>query len=289
MGGASCRGRHSTRLSDVAEDGADAGAPRGAELMSRIRDRGRTIVATGDPAQIKALYAEFSELLDDAYGDSGDDVPVLSRPETLVAITQLLGSVGGRILDAGCGPNPVAALALGGRSDRTVVGLDLGFGTVRLARTVAAQSGVDILAVVGDLEALPFASGAFDALVCDDTIEHVPDDPRAIGELGRVLRPEGRMVLATPNRWNLEIVLKKVADRVHRVRKPSSAYFVTTSHLREYRWNELARLVEPTFHIRRRVSVGWLGGPKKRVATRLVALPVLRNLDQMLVIEAEVR
>lgn len=97
------------------------------------------------------------------------------------------------------------------------------------------------------------------------------------------------MVLATPNRWNLDVVLRKLGDRVRRSRRPASAYYATTSHLREYRWGELVRLVEPSFHIRRRVAVGWLGGPKRRAASRLVALPVLRNLDRMLVVEAEVR
>lgn len=271
-----------------AEDGSGT-ARVSADPLVVIRDRGREVVASGDPTQIKALYAEFSDLLHDAYGADAEGVPVLSRPETLAAISTLLGNVSGLVLDAGCGPNPVAALALGGRPERTVVGLDIGFGTLRLARMVAARAGVDILAVVGDLEALPFAPRVFDALICDDTIEHVPDDAQAIAELGRVLRPRGRMVLATPNRWNIDVVLHKLRDRLHRARRPASAYFATTSHLREYRWAELSRLLDPVFGVRRRARVGWLGGRKRRLATKVVGLPVLRNLDQMLVVEAEVR
>ncbi|MFZ6004379.1 MAG: class I SAM-dependent methyltransferase [Actinomycetota bacterium] len=271
-----------------AEEGS-ATAPQRTDPLVTIRERGREVVATGDPVQIKALYAEFSDLLHDTYGDDADGVPVLSRPETLAAISRLMGDARGLVLDAGCGPNPVAALALGGREDRSVVGLDIGLGTVRLARMVAARAGIEILPVVGDLEALPFAAGTFGSVVCDDTIEHVPDDARSISELARVLRPRGRMVLATPNRWNIDVLVRKLSDRLHRVRRPASAYYATTSHLREYRWTELSQLLDPLFSVRRRASVGWQGGRKRRLATRIVGLPMLRNLDQMLVVEAEVR
>ena len=259
------------------------------DLWAGIHEHERTVVSTGSAAEIKALYSELGERLDEAYAEDPEGVPALSRPETLAAIEGLFGTVRGRILDAGCGPNPIATTTLGTGPGRTMVGLDLGFATVRLARTVAERSGVELLAVVGDLEALPFAPRVFDALICDDTLEHVPDDATAVLELARVLRADGRMVLATPNRWNLEIVLRKIRDRVRGRRIATSAYFVASSHLREYRWGELQALVAGAFRVRTRARVGWRGSRKKRLASRLVELPGLRNFDQMLVIEAEVR
>jgi 2-polyprenyl-6-hydroxyphenyl methylase/3-demethylubiquinone-9 3-methyltransferase len=52
----------------------------------------------------------------------------------------------------------------------------------------------------GRLERLPFADGAFDAVVAADVLEHVPDLPAAVAELARVLAPGGRLVFDTINR-----------------------------------------------------------------------------------------
>ena len=71
-----------------------------------------------------------------------------------------------------------------------------------------------MLGVVGDVERLPFRSHAFDALVCDDTIEHLPDDRRGVSELASVVRPGGMLVIATPNRYSLQIVWRKLRDRL---------------------------------------------------------------------------
>ena len=47
--------------------------------------------------------------------------------------------------------------------------------------------------------ALPFADAWFDSVICSEVIEHIPDDPRVIGELTRVLKPGGTLVLGTPD------------------------------------------------------------------------------------------
>jgi SAM-dependent methyltransferase len=45
---------------------------------------------------------------------------------------------------------------------------------------------------------LPFADGAFDLVTALDVIEHIDDDVAALGELRRVLRPGGRLLVAVP-------------------------------------------------------------------------------------------
>jgi SAM-dependent methyltransferase len=49
-----------------------------------------------------------------------------------------------------------------------------------------------------DVTALPFEAAAFDLVLCSHLLEHVADDARAMRELRRVLRPEGRAVLQQP-------------------------------------------------------------------------------------------
>jgi len=46
---------------------------------------------------------------------------------------------------------------------------------------------------------LPFGSGAFDAVLCFETVEHFPDPGRLIAELGRVTQSGGTLILTTPN------------------------------------------------------------------------------------------
>jgi SAM-dependent methyltransferase len=49
-----------------------------------------------------------------------------------------------------------------------------------------------------DIERLSYADAAFDLVLTSDTLEHVPDPARALGETRRVLRPGGRHVFTVP-------------------------------------------------------------------------------------------
>jgi ubiquinone/menaquinone biosynthesis C-methylase UbiE len=191
------------------------------------------------------------------------------------------------VLDAGCGPNPELSVRLAADSSRTVVSLDIGWGTVEVAREVGARRGARLLGVVGDLERLPFRDGAFPSVACDDTIEHVPDDVAGVAELARVLRGGGRAVLATPNRQDLRVLRAKLRDALHGARKPAAAYYCSNSHLREYTWEEFETLVGASFSIRARHAVGWDRGWKSRLATELLRVSGARRVSQMIVLEVE--
>jgi len=72
-----------------------------------------------------------------------------------------------------------------------VVGIDQSEGMV------AVQRGKGIDARVGDVQNLPFADGEFDVAVAAWMLYHVPDLDRGLGELARVLRPDGVLVAVT--------------------------------------------------------------------------------------------
>lgn len=49
-----------------------------------------------------------------------------------------------------------------------------------------------------DLTALSYADGSFDLVLCNHVLEHIPDDRKAIGEIARVLRPDGHALVMVP-------------------------------------------------------------------------------------------
>lgn len=247
------------------------------------------VLAGGEASSIKRLYVNLGSFMEEDYEADVEAVPLLSLPETGPVVSRLLKGVRGLLLDAGCGPNPGVAIALARQRDRTVVALDIGPGTVRLAVARARREGVELLGIVGDVEELPFRPGAFAGGVCDDTIEHLPDDDRGAFELARVLAADGRMVVATPNRHSLAIVRHKVADRLRGRRRPAAAYYVVESHLREYTWRSLGRVLGPHLRVRGRASVGWSGGWPHRLASVIVSLPGPRWFSRMVVVAVEPR
>lgn len=101
-----------------------------------------------------------------------------------------------RVLDAGCGTGNVA-LALG-REGCEVMGLDLSSAMLaraeRKRRKAAVKSASFILA---DLEApLPFCDASFDCVVAIHSLYAVRTPGAALGELSRVLKPSGRLVVS---------------------------------------------------------------------------------------------
>lgn len=55
----------------------------------------------------------------------------------------------------------------------------------------------------GDITAIAFPDETFDTVISCETIEHVPNPQLAVKELARVLKPGGRLLLTTPNYFNL--------------------------------------------------------------------------------------
>jgi len=104
-----------------------------------------------------------------------------------------------RLLDAACGlGGKTAWYAEAGAA--SVTGLDFEPANVAQGTRFAAAHGVAdrVRFVVGDAVRLPFGDGAFDALTATDAMEHFADPASALVELGRVVRPGGRVWLTFP-------------------------------------------------------------------------------------------
>lgn len=98
----------------------------------------------------------------------------------------------GALLDVGGGTGRVTAPFVG-RTHQVVVA---DTSRVMLRRATLRRGLHPIMACA---ERLPFADGAFACIVMVDTLHHLLDVERAVGEAARVLAPEGRLLIQEPN------------------------------------------------------------------------------------------
>ncbi len=95
-------------------------------------------------------------------------------------------AAGSRVLDAGAGQGLYKEYFQHAR----YVGVDFGCGEDQWD-----YSGLDI---IGRLENLPFKDSVFDAILCTQVLEHVPEPEMVLRELNRVTQPGGKLYLTAP-------------------------------------------------------------------------------------------
>lgn len=89
-----------------------------------------------------------------------------------------------------------------------VVGLDI---APRIAAE-ALRRDTAVVAICGDVRHLPFAAASFDAVISNSTLDHFTerdDIGVALGEICRVLRPGGRLLLTLDNAANPVLALRQ--------------------------------------------------------------------------------
>ncbi|MGW6742138.1 class I SAM-dependent methyltransferase [Streptomyces sp. NPDC055025] len=101
-----------------------------------------------------------------------------------------LSGVRGRVVDVGCGNGTFIRRIRQDRPDLTLLGLDIASGIL---------AGVPGPVAVADATRLPLATGSVDAALALHMLYHVPDIPRAVKELSRVVARDG-LVIASTNR-----------------------------------------------------------------------------------------
>jgi len=98
------------------------------------------------------------------------------------------------LLEVACGPG-FLALAFAARC-REVVGLDLTDAPLAIAERNRRERGLaNVRFQRGDADRLPFADGEFDVVVCRFAFHHFEDPGCVLGEMARVCRPQGKVVV----------------------------------------------------------------------------------------------
>ncbi len=114
-------------------------------------------------------------------------------------------SEGVRVLELGCGPAKLWRENL----ERIPQGWDVTLtdaspGMIEEAKAYLEDAPRAFSYEIVDVQEIPFADASFDAVVAIHMLYHVPDQPRALTEIRRVLRPGGRFYASTNGRAHMQ-------------------------------------------------------------------------------------
>jgi SAM-dependent methyltransferase/uncharacterized protein YbaR (Trm112 family) len=144
---------------------------------------------------------------------------------------RLPAGAGKVLLDVGCnwGRWTIAAA----RRGYTAVGLDPQLNSVRAARRVARQLGVDARFVVADARYVPFVDATFDTVFSYSVLQHLPkqDVAAALADIRRVLRPGGVTLVQMPNVFGVRCLYHQ-ARRGFRTARQFEVRYWTPGELR---------------------------------------------------------
>jgi ubiquinone/menaquinone biosynthesis C-methylase UbiE len=116
--------------------------------------------------------------------------PIEKKPRIADNRRKLLAAAEGRVLEVGAGTGFNLPHYPAGVDRLTLTdGMD---GMLRRARKRAERVGRKVETTTAPVESLPFEDASFDTVVASLLLCSVDDQDRALGEIGRVLKPGGR-------------------------------------------------------------------------------------------------
>lgn len=132
---------------------------------------------------------------------------LITPPEESRLIELINLPVSGFVLDAGGGTGRIAQLLQG--DHREVIVQD---SSHKMLLQAVEKAG--IRAVFSETEDLPFAEESFDRIVIVDAYHHLREQQKALGELLRVMKSDGILVIEEPNILHWAVKLVALAEKL---------------------------------------------------------------------------
>jgi ubiquinone/menaquinone biosynthesis C-methylase UbiE len=151
---------------------------------------------------IQDYYDELSQYYD---AQRSNPYSRLIEGLELDVLRQYINSTGSRVLEVGCGTGIFLKHLQG--SCLLLHGLDYTHSMLKLAQHKLSDPSIGL--VHGDAQVLPYVSNSFDVVYSFKVLAHLPHIDWALGEIRRVLRPDGIAVLEFYNRHSIRYLLHR--------------------------------------------------------------------------------
>jgi ubiquinone/menaquinone biosynthesis C-methylase UbiE len=140
---------------------------------------------------------------------------------SLWIVDQMALPAAAQILEIGCGTGKLWQQNLHRLSAGWTITLsDQSAGMLQQAQAALASSAHPFHFEQFDTQTIPFAAATFDAVVANHMLYHVPDLPKALGEINRVLKPGGRLYAATNGQHHMKEMLDLVQTFTQQAASP---------------------------------------------------------------------
>jgi SAM-dependent methyltransferase len=136
----------------------------------------------------------------DTYDEDLGQTSWITGEEACEHFRSLAVGPGAQVLEVACGSGGVAC-SLATRTGASCVGIDVNAAAVEAATARARALGLASQVSFRQLDAslpLPFDAATFDAILCNDSINHLAGRPQVLREWRRVLRTGGRLLFTVP-------------------------------------------------------------------------------------------
>lgn len=190
------------------EDTVTSGEPAGQACWSEVGGRAYTRRVADEPEVAGHYSAQYGQFAAEVHANVrraafGEDIGQNSwltadELERFSSCLELRPS--SSLLDVACGSGG-PALHLARLTGCKVTGIDLYEEAVTTANRMAAEVSLEARARFLEADAsqpLPFQDASFDAILCVDSINHLPDRHGVLADWARLLRPGGRLLFTDP-------------------------------------------------------------------------------------------
>jgi 2-polyprenyl-3-methyl-5-hydroxy-6-metoxy-1,4-benzoquinol methylase len=131
-----------------------------------------------------------------------------------------------KILDYGCGSGVLIPII--SQFCAEVCGFDIVPGFVILAKKLMVEQDIHNAAVYDDAEFNnKFKDNCFDVVIVNDVLHHMDNPSEAIEKIHTLLKPEGRLIIIEPNRFNPAIFISQAAE-------PNERKWLRMGHFKYY-------------------------------------------------------